>query len=171
MLPRESSPLPVSPESPQEERDRTLFVRAQSVPAPFVPGRTGTRMIEPARSRLRGELAKGNYEEARIAALELLARDPTDTEAYEFCESCHDYLFRDYVDRLGSLTSVPMQRLATDEMMNVGEVDHRAGFILHLIDGTSNLETVLDACGMDRLDALRILHELVGRGIVEMWNA
>jgi hypothetical protein len=170
MVPRESSPLPVAPEAPPEERERTVFVRAPSMPPPFVPGQTGTRMIEPVRSRLRAELARGNYEEARVAALELLARDPTDTEAFELCESCHDYLFREYVDRLGSLTSVPMVRLAADEMVKGVDVDHRAGFILHLIDGTSNVETVLDACGMDRLDALRILHELVERGIIEMWN-
>jgi hypothetical protein len=139
------------------------------VPPPFVPGQTGARMIEPARARLRAELARGNYEEARVAALELLASDPTDTEAFEFCESCHDYLFREYVDRLGTLTSVPIVRFATEEMTTL-TVDHRAGFILHLIDGASTIETVLDACGMDRLDALRILHELVERGIIEIWN-
>jgi hypothetical protein len=45
-------------------------------------------------------------------------------------------------------------------------IDHRAGFLLSLVDGSSTLEAILDVCGMPRLDALRILHELVQRGAV-----
>ena len=41
-----------------------------------------------------------------------------------------------------------------------------SGFILSLIDGSSSLEMVLDVCGMPKLDALRILQELVHQKIV-----
>jgi DNA-binding IclR family transcriptional regulator len=34
------------------------------------------------------------------------------------------------------------------------------------VDGVSTLETIMDACGMPKLDALRILNALVQRGIV-----
>ena len=42
------------------------------------------------------------------------------------------------------------------------------GFILSLIDGSSSVEMILDVCGMPKLDALRILHELVQQKIVAL---
>jgi hypothetical protein len=45
-------------------------------------------------------------------------------------------------------------------------MDHRAGFILSLIDGASSVDLILDVCGMPKLDALRILQELVQQKIV-----
>jgi hypothetical protein len=45
-------------------------------------------------------------------------------------------------------------------------VDNRTGALLPLIDGSSTLEAIVDACGMPRLDALRALHDLVQRAIV-----
>ena len=47
-------------------------------------------------------------------------------------------------------------------------IDHRAGFVLSLIDGSSTLEMILDVCGMPRLDAMRILHELVQQKVVAL---
>jgi predicted transcriptional regulator len=44
--------------------------------------------------------------------------------------------------------------------------EHRAGFLLSLVDGVSTLEAIVDACGMPKLEALRILNELTQRGIV-----
>jgi hypothetical protein len=37
---------------------------------------------------------------------------------------------------------------------------------LSLIDGSSTVEMILDVCGMAKLDAFRILHELVQQKIV-----
>jgi hypothetical protein len=48
------------------------------------------------------------------------------------------------------------------------QIDHRAGFLLSLVDGKSSLEEIVESCGMPRLDALRILQELVGRAVAQL---
>jgi hypothetical protein len=70
-----------------------------------------------------------------------------------------------YATRLGPMDRLPIVVMAPAQIDGLG-IDHRAGFLLSLIDGSSTLEAILDVCGMPRLDALRILHELVQRGAV-----
>ncbi|MFO0678487.1 MAG: hypothetical protein U0169_18260 [Polyangiaceae bacterium] len=45
-------------------------------------------------------------------------------------------------------------------------LDHRAGFLLSMIDGMSDLETILDMSGMGEMDALKILYELVQQRVI-----
>jgi DNA-binding IclR family transcriptional regulator len=47
-------------------------------------------------------------------------------------------------------------------------MDHRAGFVLSLVDGVSAVEAILDVCGMPRAEALRILHELIDIGAIAL---
>jgi hypothetical protein len=45
-------------------------------------------------------------------------------------------------------------------------LDHREGFILSLLDGTSSVEAILDVAGMPEGEALLVLGELYELGIV-----
>jgi hypothetical protein len=45
-------------------------------------------------------------------------------------------------------------------------LDHRAGFLLSLMDGTVDLDTLIDVSGMPRDDVLAIVQELHGVGAV-----
>jgi hypothetical protein len=45
-------------------------------------------------------------------------------------------------------------------------LDHRAGFLLSLIDGTYTVQELLDVCGMPQMDALTLLYDLGERGVV-----
>lgn len=45
-------------------------------------------------------------------------------------------------------------------------LDHKAGFLLSLIDGSSSVQELLDVCGMSQMDALALLYELGERGVV-----
>jgi hypothetical protein len=45
-------------------------------------------------------------------------------------------------------------------------LDHRAGFVLSLVDGRASIEEVLDMCPMPEPEALALLHELLQRGVV-----
>jgi hypothetical protein len=49
-------------------------------------------------------------------------------------------------------------------------LDHRAGFLLSLIDGSLSIEELLDVCGMPRLDALRILFGLFDQRVIALGN-
>jgi hypothetical protein len=72
-----------------------------------------------------------------------------------------------YAARLGSLEQVPAVIVQRTQLRWLS-IDHRAGFVLSLIDGSSSLEMVLDVSGMPRLDAMRILVELIAQRIVAL---
>jgi len=69
--------------------------------------------------------------------------------------------------KLGGELKVP--KLAVDRAkINTLALDHRAGFVLSLVDGRIPIEDILDVSGMPRRDALRILCELVDRGVIKL---
>jgi hypothetical protein len=45
-------------------------------------------------------------------------------------------------------------------------LDHRAGFLLSLMDGTLDLESAVDVSAMPRADALRAARELFEAGVI-----
>lgn len=63
------------------------------------------------------------------------------------------------------LSLVP-RLLVTEEELLAESLDHRCGFLVSQIDGTSTVETLLDVCGMTREEALGIFADLEARGIV-----
>jgi hypothetical protein len=66
---------------------------------------------------------------------------------------------------LGALDRMPIVLLRPAELATLG-LDHRAGFMLTFIDGTSTLDDILDACGLPRADALQILGDLLQRKVI-----
>jgi eukaryotic-like serine/threonine-protein kinase len=69
--------------------------------------------------------------------------------------------------RLGGPRKVPKVTVDTAKVVALG-LDHRAGFVLSLVDGSSSVEDLLDVSGMPRRDALRILCELVERRAIKV---
>jgi hypothetical protein len=70
-----------------------------------------------------------------------------------------------YVKLLGSFERVPYVNASMREVM-MAKLDHREGFVLSLVDGASDIDTILDACPMPTHKTLRILHGLCERGIL-----
>lgn len=54
----------------------------------------------------------------------------------------------------------------TGEALRRLPLDHRAGFVLSLMDGSIELETVVDLCGMPRDEALTLIRDLYESEIV-----
>ena len=71
---------------------------------------------------------------------------------------------RQLLERLGSPRSVPML-IADVTKLNL---DHRAAFDLRFLDGMSTVDDILDASGLPRIDALRILNELLTGRVIAM---
>jgi len=67
--------------------------------------------------------------------------------------------------RHARLTGVPRLALPLADLMEM-RLDHRAGFLISLVDGNYTLEMILDACAMRREEALAILGELAARRII-----
>lgn len=130
-------------------------------PAPEITERT----IEDPVAEMRERFSLGDYTGALEMAELILAEEPGDLEAAECGENCRSVLEKMYAARLGPLDRVPLVVVPRTQMRWLS-MDHRAGFILSLIDGSSSVDMILDVCGMPKLDALRILHELVQQKIV-----
>jgi|SRR5579859_3628813 len=46
-------------------------------------------------------------------------------------------------------------------------LNHRAGFVISLMDGSLDLDTIIELCGMDREEALGLVRDLYESGVVE----
>jgi hypothetical protein len=107
----------------------------------------------------------GDFTGALEVAEKLLAEDPANETALACAEDCRTVLIKMYSARIGPLDRVPVVMVPRHQLRWLS-IDHRAGFVLSHIDGTSSLEMILDVSGMAPLDALRILHELVQQKII-----
>jgi hypothetical protein len=125
------------------------------------------RAIDDPAAEMRERFSLGDYTGALEMAELIQAEEPSNLEAAEFGENCRKVLEKMFAAKLGSLDRVPIMIVPRTQLRWLS-IDHRAGFILSLIDGTSSVEMVLDVSGMPRLDALRILQELVQQRIVSL---
>jgi HD-GYP domain-containing protein (c-di-GMP phosphodiesterase class II) len=66
--------------------------------------------------------------------------------------------------RLGPVTSVPVLVADVTKL----SLDHRAAFVLRFLDGMSTVDDILDASGLPRVEALRILDDLLQRRVIAM---
>lgn len=159
---------PAVPAAPQSGRslsptsiEAAVLGAIGSSPAPEITERT----IDDPIAEMRERFSLGDYTGALEMAELILAEEPGNLEAAECGENCRTVLENMFAARLGPLDRVPMVVVPRTQMRWLS-IDHRAGFVLSLIDGSSSVEMILDVCGMPRLDALRILHELVQQKIV-----
>ncbi len=123
------------------------------------------RTIDDPAAEMRERFSLGDYTGALEMSELLLAAQPDDVEAADCGANCRMVLENMYAARLGPLDRVPMVVVPRTQMRWLS-IDHRAGFVLSLLDGSSSIEMILDVSGMPKLDALRILHELVQQKIV-----
>lgn len=112
-----------------------------------------------SRADMKDRYAMGDFTSALEIAETLLVSDSADLEAQRYATSCRDVLTQMYLSRLGGLDQVINVVLPPEELRWLN-LDHRAGFLLSLVDGASTIEELLDISGMPRLDALRILATL-----------
>jgi hypothetical protein len=74
-------------------------------------------------------------------------------------------LFPKYVRMLGPFSCVPIVTVPFEKITSLA-LDHRMGFLVALIDGTSSIQTLLDVAGMAPREVLHALVTLRDLGIV-----
>ncbi len=109
----------------------------------------------------------GDYAGALERAEAILLSSPAHAEAARVATECRQTLGELYKAKLGDLDRVPFVVVAREELRWLA-IDHRAGFLLSHVDGVSTLDTILDVSGMPRLDAMRVLVELVQKRVVAL---
>jgi hypothetical protein len=157
-----------APPSTKDARDLAELAAQQSAasrsmpPAPSLPAALPP---PPTAQEMNDRVSLGDYTGALEIAEKLLEDDPDNEAVTVVAESCRGILKQMYTARIGPLDRVPLVMVARDQLRWLS-IDHRAGFVLSLVDGVSSLEMILDVSGMPELDALRILSELAQQRII-----
>ncbi len=117
----------------------------------------------------RAEFERGDMEAASTLAEEALragesAPPPGIAEVIEPARPLFETVFEAYV---GPAQGIPV--LATSPSSLAGQdMDHRAGFLMSLIDGTMTIEQLTDVAGMPRFETMRILAVLLRAKAIQL---
>jgi len=152
--PRSDHP-PVGSLPPESAESLRLISRARSVAPPPLD----------LAGEMHDRFALGDFTGALRSAELLLGQDASDSEAAQVAATARERLVAFHLARLGGLQAVLGLKVAGAEVRWLG-LDHRAGFLLSLVDGTTTVEEVVDLSGMPRHEALRLLAELLDGGAV-----
>lgn len=96
---------------------------------------------------------------------ELLTLVPDHPLAIAARENCRSKLLPMYLSKLGDLNQTPGVFSSPDQVIWL-DLDHRAGFILSLIDGISSYNDIMAISGMDELESAAILARLKTEGVI-----
>jgi len=154
------------PRDPVLELDLSDVARSGPPPAVLVPSPPESKR-DGALTEMKDRYAMGDFTGALVVAEALLETNPDDIDAQRYAQTCRDVLTQMYTARLGALTQRVRVAVPPDQIRWLS-LDHRAGFVLSLIDGTSTVEELLDISGMNRLDALRILFTLYDQRVIAL---
>ena len=132
---------------------------------PAATPREAARQAPSAIQDVQDRYAAGDYSGALTVAESILEADPENADARRYTQSCRDVLTHMFAARLGPLDRVAKVAIPADQIRWLS-LDHRAGFLLSLIDGTSRIDEILDISGMSHLDALRILLALLEQRVI-----
>ena len=165
-------PFPTPVPDPPEGHERSST--QQTIPPPFDPeafaqdSEVRLRAAAPATEETTTDEARRLLEDGEPEqALFLLGQTLRDAEASEPSKECAAAVEQECLSMIGPLATILVVAVSADELRR-SQLDHVGGFLLSLMDGHTNVETLLDLCGLPRLTALRHLRDLVARGIVEV---
>jgi hypothetical protein len=122
---------------------------------------------EPTVQDMHARYAVGDFTGALEIAEAILQKRPDDAATRRYAQNCRDVLTQMFAAKIGPLDQV-MQVVISAQEVQWLSLDHRAGFLLSLVDGQSTVDEILDISGMSRLDALKIIHQLVEQHIVNL---
>ena len=122
---------------------------------------------EPSVRAITDRYAMGDFSGTLVLAEALLETTPDHAEALHYADKCRDVLMQMYAARLGPLDQVVRMAIPSDQIRWLS-LDHRAGFLLSLVDGICSVEELLDISGMQRLDALRILFTMLQERVIRL---
>jgi hypothetical protein len=152
----ESAPSIDRTSDPSLEFELPVVSIAESVPP-----------IDLEQADMKDRYAMGDFTGALVIAESILENDPQHQEAALCAERCREVLTQMYAARLGRLSQTVAVAIPTEEIRWLS-LDHRAGFLLSLVDGSLTLEEILDISGMSRLDALRLMFTLFDQRVITL---
>jgi hypothetical protein len=161
-----SARLGRDPRDPVLELDLDDVARSGPPPAVLIPSAPASGR-DAEITAMKDRYAMGDFTGALVVAEGMLETNADDLDAQRYAQTCRDVLTQMYAARLGALTQRVRVAVPGDQIRWLS-LDHRAGFVLSLIDGSSTVEELLDISGMNRLDALRILYTLFDQRVISL---
>jgi hypothetical protein len=155
------------PRDPVLELDLSDVARSGPPPVVLVPARAKSER-DAQITAMKDRYAMGDFTGALVVAEDMLELDADDIDAQRYAQTCRDVLTQMYSARLGALSQHVRVAVPGDQIRWLS-LDHRAGFVLSLIDGSSTVEELLDISGMNRLDALRIIYTLFDQRVIALY--
>ena len=169
--PSSRCPRPRAAPPTSKRRLRRASTGRRSSASGVAPGRAVARLAaanQPGSARHARSLRDGRFHGcARRRRSRCSTSSPNHEEARRCHDRCTDVLSQMYLARLGSLAQAVRVAVPNDQIRWLS-LDHRAGFLLSLVDGHSTIEEILDISGMPRLDALRILYGLLDQRVIAL---
>ncbi|HET9934197.1 MAG TPA: hypothetical protein VFQ35_26020 [Polyangiaceae bacterium] len=148
---------------PPREARRALSLELDITGLDPITGVEASNSIPPSSDpqirKIADRYATGDFSGALVLAEGILENAPEHPEAQRYANNCRDVLTQMYSARLGALDQRVTVAIPSEQIRWLS-LDHRSGFLLSLVDGTSSVEELLDISGMAKLDALRILYTL-----------
>lgn len=157
-----STPLDLASIRGRDAEGRPALAAPESNAPPGEPGKERGN-----RNDMQDRYAVGDFTGALVVAESILDAEPDNEDAKRYAHSCREVLTQMYAARLGPMDQVPSVVVPADQITWLS-LDHRAGFLLSLVDGVSNIEEILDVSGMTRLDALRIMYTLAQQNVIAL---
>jgi hypothetical protein len=132
--------------------------------APPAPKREKRRSADQLLAEARDRMSLHDFQGVLDFVQQIPAHQRND-EANKLFATSRANLLKMYESKIGPTDRVPKVRLSTEEVIWLN-LNHRAGFILSQIDGAVTYEDLIALSGMDRLDTVRILAELVSQKVI-----
>ncbi len=93
------------------------------------------------------------------------AQGQDDARLRQLREQCEAQLLKLYEARLGDLQQTPRTKVHSSELVWLN-LDHRAGFVLSLVDGRVSYDELFALSGMPKLETARVVAQLIRDGII-----
>jgi hypothetical protein len=142
-----------------------IFEDAIEMAPPAEPRREKRRSADDLLSDARDRMSLHDFQ----GVLDLVEQIPVhqrNDEANKLRAQCRTNLLKMYESKIGPTDRVPKVKLSNEEIIWLN-LNHRAGFILSQIDGSVTYEDLIALSGMDRLDTVRILAELITQKVIK----
>jgi|HubBroStandDraft_4_1064222.scaffolds.fasta_scaffold159370_3 hypothetical protein len=104
-------------------------------------------------------LAASDYAGVAMAAEALLEHQPNHEDALDCVQIARSELAKVYLARLGSMGRVPRVAMGSEGLVALS-LGFGEGFLLSRVDGRATIRDIVEACGLPKLEAMRILSEL-----------
>ena len=162
--PRDDDPRPSDRPTEIPEFDLGKFAR-RDADRSMDPEVRSTAETDPRLLKLAEKLEVREYDAALALARDILTTRPNDIIALAYVQECGAALEAVRVFSTTALEKIPAAAIGGPPIHDL-RLDHRAAFILSLIDGVSPISTILDMCPLPRDEALKVIFSLVEDRII-----